>query len=160
MGLLLQTCAADQERAGQLGMAPATGAAPFSHVPQLKVDVPVEEVIATAQAAGRAILKIYNSEVGFACALLEVSLSQACRRPFPEHCAPPKRHTLGPAPCRCVLQASTWEVQLKSDASPLTRADRDANAVICQALQNLTPHIPIVSEEEKMLPHSIRQARH
>ncbi len=48
-------------------------------------------------------------------------------------------------------------MQLKSDASPLTRADRDANAVICQALQNLTPHIPIVSEEEKMAPYSIRQ---
>ncbi|GLC40835.1 hypothetical protein PLESTB_000017400 [Pleodorina starrii] len=82
---------------------------------QMKAEVPVEDVIATAQAAGRAILQIYNSE------------------------------------------ASTWEVQMKSDASPLTRADREANAVICQALQNISPHIPIISEENKMTPHSVRQ---
>ncbi|KAG2426532.1 hypothetical protein HXX76_011757 [Chlamydomonas incerta] len=82
---------------------------------QLKVELQVEDIIATAQAAGRAILQIYNSE------------------------------------------ASTWEVQMKSDASPLTRADREANAIICQALQNISPHIPIISEENKMTPHAVRQ---
>lgn len=33
-------------------------------VPQLTVQVPVEDVITTAIAAGKAILNIYNSEVG------------------------------------------------------------------------------------------------
>ena len=33
----------------------------------------MEDIIATAQAAGRAILQIYNSEVGFACVRIEVS---------------------------------------------------------------------------------------
>lgn len=46
---------------------------------------------------------------------------------------------------------------MKSDASPLTRADREANAVICQALQNISPHIPIISEENKLTPFSVRQ---
>ncbi len=49
---------------------------------------------------------------------------------------------------------------MKSDASPLTRADRDANAVICAALQAMSPHIPIVSEENKVLPYAVRQVRH
>mgnify|MGYP001807738137 CR=1 FL=1 len=46
---------------------------------------------------------------------------------------------------------------MKSDASPLTRADREANAIICQALQNISPHIPIISEENKLTPHAVRQ---
>jgi len=32
------------------------------------------------------------------------------------------------------LQASKWDVQLKSDNSPLTRADQTANALICEEL--------------------------
>ncbi|KXZ56091.1 hypothetical protein GPECTOR_2g973 [Gonium pectorale] len=91
---------------------------------QIKAEVPVEDVIATAQAAGRAILQIYNSEVGFATVRIE---------------------------------ASTWEVQMKSDQSPLTRADKEANTIICQALQNINPHIPIVSEENKIASHAVRQ---
>lgn len=82
---------------------------------QFTCQVPIEEVIATAEAAGKAILGIYNGE------------------------------------------ASKWEVELKADNSPLTRADRDANAIICEALDKISPHIPIVSEEEKQLGYQIRK---
>lgn len=46
----------------------------------------------------------------------------------------------------------------KSDESPLTKADLEANAIICNELAKLTPHIPIVSEENKQVPYSLRQA--
>ena len=37
----------------------------------------------------------------------------------------------------------------KSDGSPLTQADVAAHPIICQGLAALTPHIPVVSEEDK-----------
>ena len=45
------------------------------------------------------------------------------------------------------VYATDFEVRGKSDASPVTEADEKAEAVILQALQKLTPDIPIVSEE-------------
>ena len=100
-----------------------------------------EAVIAAAEAAGAAILQVYNSEV------------------------------------------SKWEVELKSDSSPLTKADKEANHLICNELmvrmlicrlgllqaltdnallvppplQRIAPHIPIVSEENHILPHDVRK---
>eukprot|EP00887_Chlorella_sp_A99_P005986 scaffold27.g5986.t1 len=51
----------------------------------------------------------------------------------------------------------SWEVEHKADASPLTRADREANAVICAGLSRIAPHIPIVSEENKQVSFDIRK---
>jgi 3'(2'), 5'-bisphosphate nucleotidase len=39
------------------------------------------------------------------------------------------------------------EVELKGDLSPVTRADRDADAIILETLQRLAPEIPVLSEE-------------
>jgi len=39
------------------------------------------------------------------------------------------------------------EVDFKADASPVTKADRDAEAIILAALKALAPDIPVVSEE-------------
>jgi 3'(2'), 5'-bisphosphate nucleotidase len=39
------------------------------------------------------------------------------------------------------------EVETKADDSPLTKADRDSEVVLLSALNDLTPDIPIVSEE-------------
>jgi 3'(2'), 5'-bisphosphate nucleotidase len=39
------------------------------------------------------------------------------------------------------------EVEFKADASPVTKADRDAEAIILPALKALAPGIPVVSEE-------------
>jgi 3'(2'), 5'-bisphosphate nucleotidase len=45
----------------------------------------------------------------------------------------------------------------KSDDSPLTKADTAANKVICEGLERLCPHIPIISEETKQRPYEMRQ---
>jgi 3'-phosphoadenosine 5'-phosphosulfate (PAPS) 3'-phosphatase len=50
-------------------------------------------------------------------------------------------------------------VEFKGDDSPLTRADTESNRIICEGLQRLSPHIPIISEETKAMPWSIRQVR-
>ena len=45
------------------------------------------------------------------------------------------------------LYATDFEVQGKADASPVTLADQQAEAVILAGLRALTPQIPIVAEE-------------
>src|SRR5262245_61455177 len=49
------------------------------------------------------------------------------------------------------------EVEIKPDASPVTRADRDSEAIILAALTRLAPEAPVVSEEahgdSRYLPH-------
>jgi len=50
-----------------------------------------------------------------------------------------------------------WEVEMKSDASPLTAANREANRVICEALSTLYPNLPIVSEENESLAYEERK---
>jgi 3'(2'), 5'-bisphosphate nucleotidase len=59
--------------------------------------------------------------------------------------------------CSPLLQASKWEVELKSDQSPLTKADRVANQLICHELHRMSPHIPIMSEENAIMPYDIRK---
>lgn len=48
-------------------------------------------------------------------------------------------------------------VEAKSDDSPLTRADRAANEVICAGLEALPLKFPIISEENKLLPYETRK---
>ena len=50
---------------------------------------------------------------------------------------------------------SDFTVSFKDDQSPLTAADREANAVINQFLQTTT--IPIISEENKLIPFEVRK---
>lgn len=75
--------------------------------------IPVEQVVALSEAAGRAIMEVYNS--------------------------------------------ADHGVELKGDDSPLTRADTESNRIICEGLQAISPHIPIISEETRAMAHSIRQ---
>ena len=42
-----------------------------------------------------------------------------------------------------------FEVIIKNDESPLTIADLTANKIICDAIRQLTPFVPIVSEESQ-----------
>ena len=39
------------------------------------------------------------------------------------------------------------QVELKADASPVTQADKESEAIVLQALHSLAPDIPVVSEE-------------
>jgi 3'(2'), 5'-bisphosphate nucleotidase len=48
-------------------------------------------------------------------------------------------------------------VEMKGDESPLTKADTESNRIICDGLQRVSPHVPIISEENKTLPYSIRK---
>lgn len=48
------------------------------------------------------------------------------------------------------------QIKQKADDSPLTIADRAANAVICAGLERLTIKFPIVSEENKTIPYEKR----
>src|SRR5271170_6468871 len=41
-----------------------------------------------------------------------------------------------------------FEVEIKTDASPVTIADRSAEAIILEAILRLTPDIPVIAEEE------------
>ena len=68
-------------------------------------------------------------------------------------------------PCRTsycgqkeILQVYNTEfaVQTKQDESPLTQADLAAHRVIAAGLQQLTPDIPIISEESVLPPFSER----
>ncbi|MEZ5014907.1 MAG: 3'(2'),5'-bisphosphate nucleotidase CysQ [Chitinophagales bacterium] len=45
----------------------------------------------------------------------------------------------------------------KSDNSPLTKADKAGNAVIVSALKEQFPDIPIISEENKLVPYAERK---
>ncbi len=48
-------------------------------------------------------------------------------------------------------------IEAKADHSPLTRADKAANQVICDGLAELAPDIPIISEENKQIPYPERK---
>lgn len=54
-------------------------------------------------------------------------------------------------------KAGSITVRNKADDSPLTEADTRANELICKQLQQLTPDIPILSEENALIPFAQRQ---
>lgn len=58
------------------------------------------------------------------------------------------------------IYQSDFAVENKSDNTPLTTADLAADKVIRQELQQLTPEIPILTEESEIPPYSIRQSWH
>lgn len=49
-----------------------------------------------------------------------------------------------------VYETGDFGVEMKSENSPLTRADRISHELIIDRLKKLTPHIPIVSEEDEV----------
>jgi 3'(2'), 5'-bisphosphate nucleotidase len=50
-----------------------------------------------------------------------------------------------------------FQINSKADHSPLTEADRWANDIICRNLIEKYPHIPIISEENKMESYETRK---
>lgn len=57
-----------------------------------------------------------------------------------------------------IMQVYTtdFSVEKKEDNSPLTQADLSAHEVIVKALKQLTPHIPVLSEESDAIDADIR----
>ncbi len=56
-----------------------------------------------------------------------------------------------------VYRSADFSVTQKDDASPLTQADLAAHRHIVAALQQLTPELPILSEEAADIPYETRQ---
>ena len=56
-----------------------------------------------------------------------------------------------------VYNQQEFQIENKADSSPLTEADRMANDIICRSLIEKYPHIPIISEENKMEPYQTRK---
>jgi len=52
---------------------------------------------------------------------------------------------------------NSFEIEYKNDNSPLTKADKEANKIICTSLSQLYKEIPILSEENKTIPYQIRK---
>jgi len=55
------------------------------------------------------------------------------------------------------VYARPFDVEIKSDRSPLTAADLAANQVILRGLGQLTPDLPILSEESAQVPWEVRR---
>ena len=55
-----------------------------------------------------------------------------------------------------IYQQDDFEIQIKSDQSPLTKADLSSHHIITKALKKLTPEIPILSEEGDKLESDIK----
>ena len=48
-------------------------------------------------------------------------------------------------------------VEYKNDRSPLTQADLASHRIICDALAQISPHIPVLSEESGEVPYEARR---
>lgn len=56
-----------------------------------------------------------------------------------------------------IYASDDFEIALKQDNSPLTKADRKSNEIISGALKSLYPEIPVLSEEGKAIPYEERK---
>ncbi len=57
-----------------------------------------------------------------------------------------------------IYLSGTFEKNVKQDETPVTSADLAAHKIICEALSQLTPNIPILSEEAANIPFSQRES--
>lgn len=58
------------------------------------------------------------------------------------------------------VYGQTFEVTRKADRSPLTLADTRAHEVIVRGLRELTPDVPVLSEEDSDIPYETRRQWH
>ena len=49
-----------------------------------------------------------------------------------------------------------FHTEVKADHSPLTEADKRSNKIICDALADVYPDIPVISEESRQVDYAIR----
>ncbi len=56
-----------------------------------------------------------------------------------------------------IYNSTDFGVQIKSDTSPLTKADLAAHNIIVDDLQKITPGLPILSEESVDIPYATRK---
>ncbi|EHH96299.1 inositol monophosphatase family protein, partial [Vibrio cholerae] len=56
-----------------------------------------------------------------------------------------------------IYQNKSYEAFTKSDSTPVTSADLAAHKFLCEQLRELTPDIPILSEEEANIDLATRE---
>jgi len=56
-----------------------------------------------------------------------------------------------------IYNSEDFNVEVKGDGSPLTRADKAAHLVIAEGLEKHFPEIPVLSEEGKDIPYETRK---
>jgi 3'(2'), 5'-bisphosphate nucleotidase len=56
------------------------------------------------------------------------------------------------------IPRSALAVESKADNSPVTAADKASDSIICEGLSRLLPGVPVVSEESKNQPTSVRSS--
>ena len=56
-----------------------------------------------------------------------------------------------------IYTSEDFDIEHKDDDSPLTRADKAANKIICDYLESFSPDVPIISEENKEIPYAERK---
>ena len=56
-----------------------------------------------------------------------------------------------------IYDSNAFDVELKNDNSPLTRADRASNTVIVEGLAQLPVSYPVISEESRDIPYEERR---
>ncbi len=56
-----------------------------------------------------------------------------------------------------IYNSEDFAIEIKSDNSPLTKADKASNKIIEEGLKKLFPGIPILSEEGKKIPYKERK---
>ena len=56
-----------------------------------------------------------------------------------------------------VYDQDTTQVEIKEDDSPLTKADRESNTIICDRLEGLAVQYPVLSEERNIFPYAERR---
>ncbi|MBL10419.1 MAG: 3'(2'),5'-bisphosphate nucleotidase [Acidiferrobacteraceae bacterium] len=57
-----------------------------------------------------------------------------------------------------IYENSNHRHTFKEDNSPLTKADTESNKFIVNKLKKITPHLPLLSEEEKRIPFNNRSS--
>ena len=57
-----------------------------------------------------------------------------------------------------IYNSEDFNVEVKGDGSPLTRADKAAHLVIVEGLEKHFPEIPVLSEEGKNIPYETRKS--
>lgn len=66
-------------------------------------------------------------------------------------------YAAGEAIMRLYVRPELWEQSTKDDLSPVTAADLAANKVILEGLMDIMPRLPVLTEEEKETPWSVRR---
>lgn len=56
-----------------------------------------------------------------------------------------------------VYESGDFNVEYKADTSPLTQADKASHQIIYDGLVSLTPSLPVLSEESKLVSYQVRK---